>query len=161
MGSRWLKIQDRSFASEFKNTKLKVWRWTINHVINGGWAWISMTLGYSIDLQSCLMALSLGPQHWLGPEGALRCCPVTGAWLTALMKPAIVGQGTTQEQALNFNRPVWRPKSFDFSAVVRGWKEDPCGRLAVPGLPLNIPPFTACQFLVLEMHGRDVGGWLW
>lgn len=110
------------------------------------------------------MALSRGTQHWLGPEGALWRCPVARAWLTALMKPAIDGQGTTQEKAPNFNGPVWHPKSFDFSAVVRGVKKRrPLWETASLVLPLNTRPFTVCQFSVLETHRRDMrsGGWLW
>jgi len=122
MGSR-LKIQDHRFISELKNIALKVWRCTTWWM--GGWAWSSTMQGYIIVLQGRLKALSRGPQHWLGPEGALRRCPVARAWLTALMTPAIVGQRDCSRAGIELQSACVTSKEFWFLSSGEGVKRRP------------------------------------
>lgn len=125
MGSQWLKIQGCSFASEFKNTGPKVSGCAINHVINGGWAQGPRMHGYNIVFAGRLMAPFWGPRRWLGPEGALWRCPIARAWLTALMKPAVVGMRDCSGECTVLQSARVTSKEFWFLSSGEGVKSTP------------------------------------
>lgn len=162
MGSQWLKIQDRSFASEFKNIGLKVRSCAINHVINGGWAWSPAMRGYSIVLQGRLMGSFLGTPALIGPWGCPAALPRRQG-LTDSSNEACHRRARDRSRAgTELQSACVTSKEFWFLSSGEGVKRRPLWEIGSPGLPLNISPFTACQFSVLETHSGEAGrGWLW
>lgn len=120
-------------------------------------------------LQHCLRGSFDGPflgtptliGPWGRPAALPRCQGLTDSSNEACHRRARdrSGAGTELQSAYVTSKEFW------FLSSSEGVKRRPLWETGSPGLPLNISPFTACQFSVLEMHRRQTcggwKGWLW
>lgn len=109
------------------------------------------------------MAPSWGPRHWLGPEGALWRCPIARAWLTALMKPAVVGMRDRSRADTILQSARVTSKEFWFLSSGEGVKSTPLWETGSPSSAFEY--FSVYRMSVLgagDTEKREVGGWwLW
>lgn len=165
MGSRWLKIQDRSFCVEFKNTELKKCGAELLIMWSAGderqsW-WCRVTVHRLVGLfdgpfsgnptligpWGCPMAL---PCHWGMTDSSNEACHRRARDHSR--------EGSELQWARVTSKEFWFLSSGE-----GGEKKKTPWETASLVLPLNTRPFTVCQFSVLETHRRDMrsGGWLW
>lgn len=100
----------------------------------------------------------LGTPTLIGPWGcpaALPCCQ----GLTDSSNEACHRRARDRSRAgTELQSACVTSKEFWFLSSSEGVKRRPLWETTSPGLPLNISPFTACQFTVLEMHRRETYG---
>lgn len=98
----------------------------------------------------------LGTPALIGPWGCPAALPRCQG-LTDSSNEACHRQARDRSRAGTELQSVYvTSKEFWFLSSSEGVKRRPLWETGSPGLPLNISPFTACQFSVLEMH-RSVG----